>query len=247
MRASLPSLIVVAVLACDWTSAAEITVVSTSGVRGFLEHIRQNFEHGSTDRLNIQYGFAAVLKRQLDAGDSFDVAILPREMIDDFANQGKIVASTAATVARTRAGIVVKAGTAKPYVGTRDALRNALLASSGIAYTTVGHSAAAASRLFDGLGITKELTDRIYLDTRPAGGVLAVAEGKAAMGIALIEEIAADPQVELLCPLPGDLQTFVVFAAGVASGAKEPDASRAFISFLGSPEAHRSLQAVGME
>lgn len=168
-------------------------------------------------------------------------------MIDDFANQGKIIASTAATVARTGAGIVVKAGTAKPFVGTRDALRSALLASSGIAYTTVGHSAAAASRLFDGLGITKELRDRIYLDTRPAGGVLAVAEGKAAMGIALIEEIAADPQVELLCPLPGDLQTFVVFAAGVASGAKEPDASRAFIAFLGSPDAHRLLQAVGME
>jgi molybdate transport system substrate-binding protein len=247
VKAGKYGLIVLAVLACDWTSAADITVVSTSGVRGLLEQIRQDFEHGSAHRLNIKYDFAAVVKRQLDAGDSFDVAILPRAMIDDLANQGKVVAATSATVARTGTGIVMKAGAAKPFLGTRDALRSALLASNGIAYTTVGHSAAAAARLFDGLGIAKELKDRVFVDTRPAGGVLAVAEGKAAMGIALIEEIAADPQVELVAPLPNDLQTFVVFAAGVASGTKEPDASRAFIAFLGSPEVHRSLEAVGME
>jgi len=240
-------LVAAAMLACGWTSAAEVAVVSTVGVRGILEQIRQEFERSSSQHLNFKYGTATTLKRQLDDGDSFDVAILPRFMIDDLASQGKVVGATSANIASIGIGVAVGAGTARPIIGTRDALRSALLASSGIAYTREGQSGAAAARVFDALGITEEIKNRIYLDTRPAGGVLAVAEGKAAVGIALMSEIAADPQVELVGPLPGDLQTYVVFAAGMASGTKEPDACRAFIAFLGTPQVRGKLRSLGME
>jgi molybdate transport system substrate-binding protein len=85
------------------------------------------------------------------------------------------------------------------------------------------------------------------LETRPAGGVLAVAEGKATLGIALMSEIAADSQVELVGPLPDDLQTYVVFGAGMASGTKKPQGCRAFIAFLGTREVGRTLKKLGME
>src|ERR1700722_1334869 len=69
-------LLVVTMLACEWTAAAEITVVSTVGVKGVLERVRQDFEHSGAYSLNIQYGTSAALKRQLDDGESFDLAIL---------------------------------------------------------------------------------------------------------------------------------------------------------------------------
>lgn len=241
------ALIAVTVIACNCAAAADITVVSTIGTRGLLEQVRKSFEHSSGDHLDIEYDFAPVLKRRLDTGGRFDVAILPQAMIDDLANQGKVVAATSITVARSGLAIAVRPGTAKSFIGTRDALRSVLLASSGVAYTTHGLSGVAVPRLFDALGIAKPLEGRIYLDTRPAGGVLAVAEGKAQMGLALAEEIAADPRVELLGRLPRSLQSYVVFGAAMASRTKEPDACRAFIAFLRKPDVRRRLRKVGME
>lgn len=247
VRAKQLALIAVAAVACNCSFAADITVVSTIGIRGFLEQVQRDFRRSTGDRLHIKYGFSVALKRQLDAGEPFDVVILPRAMIGDLASRGKIVGTTSAIVARSGMGLLVKAGTTKPFIGTRAALRTALLASSTIAYTTQGHSGVAAPRLFDVLGIARQLKGRIYLDTRPAGGLLAVAEGKATIGIALTEEIAADPRVELVGPLPLDLQSYVVFAAATAAGTKEPDACRAFIAFLRTPDASRILRKVGME
>lgn len=247
MKASQLALIGITMFACDWTSAANITVVSTVGIQGFLEQVRHDFEESSGGGVSIKYGTAAQLGRRLDGGESFDVVILTQSMIEGLARQGKIIRTTSTPIARTGIGIAAKAGTATRFVGTHDALRSALLASGGIAYTRVGHSARAAARLFDGLGIAEEMKNRIYLDTRPAGGVLAVAEGKAPLGIALLTEIAADPRVELVAPLPRDLQTYVVFAAAVASDTKESALGRAFIAFLREPELRSKLRKVGMQ
>ena len=247
MKARQYAFFVAAMLAFEWTAAADITVVSTVGVKGILERVREDFEHRSAHRLNIKYGTSAALKRQLDDGESFDIVILTPPMIDDLGKQGKVVGATSTTVAKTGIGVAVKAGTAKPNIGTRDALRSALLASSGIAYTKEGQSGATIARMFELLGITEEMKDRTYLDLRPAGGLLAVAEGKAAMAFALLSEIAANAEVDLVGPLPGDLQTNVVFAVGMASGTKEPEACRTFIAFLGTPEVRSELRNMGME
>jgi molybdate transport system substrate-binding protein len=241
------ALLVVAALVCNWCRGAEITVISTVAVQGLLEQVRTSFEHSTGNRLHVEYGTSAVLKRQLEDGGSFDVAILTQSMINDLARNGKVDSGAQAVVARSGVGLAAKKGTHKPSIVTRQALRRTLSGSSGIAYTKEGQSGAAAVRLFEALGIAETMKDRIYLDTRPGGGVLAVADGKAPIGIALMSEIAANPNVSLIGPLPGDLQSYVVFSAGAASSTKEPQACRAFISFLGGPEVRRRLQKLGME
>ena len=247
MKARQLVLLAAALLGCDVTSAAGITVVSTVGLQGVLERVRQEFEHSSTYRLDIRFGTSAVLKRQLDSGEAFDVAILTPAMIDDLAKQGKVVGAATASVAKAGIGVAVKAGTTKPVIGTRDALRSALLASSGIAYTKEGQSGAAVARMFVALGVAEELQARTLLDPRPGGGLLAVAEGKAALAFALMSEIIANSRVDLVGPLPGDLQTYVLFAAGMAADSKEPQGGRAFIAFLGSPAVRREIRKLGME
>ena len=246
MKAAQFALLALVIFACDSATATDITVLSTVGVRGFLDQVRGDFEQRSGDHLIIKYGTAAELGRRLDAGKSFDVVILTQAMIDGLVNQRKVVPATAIAIARTSIGIAAKSGVPKPSISTRDALRSTLLASRSIAYTKVGHSAIAAARLFKGLGIRESMNMRFYRDTRPAGGVLAVAEGKAQLGIALLTEIAADQRVELVGPLPGDLQTYIVFAAAIAPNAEDPKDCRAFIAFLRTREARRKLQNVGM-
>jgi molybdate transport system substrate-binding protein len=239
-------LLAAAMLACEWSQAAEITVVSTVAVQGVLERVRQSFEHSSGNHLNIRYGSSAALKRQLDDGDSFDVAILTQPLIDDLAKHGKVVGATASAFAKTGIGVAVKAGTAKPGIGTRNALRSALLASRGVAYPKDGQSGVSAQHVFDVLRITNEIKDRIYVDPRAAGGLLAVAEGKATMAFAAVSEIAANSQVDLVGPLPGDLQTYVAFSVGTAAGTKEPEACRSFSAFLRTPAVRRELRNMGL-
>jgi molybdate transport system substrate-binding protein len=236
-----------ATLNCGWASAADLSIVSTVGVRGIIERVRPDFERISGDHVTIKYGTAAALKRQLDAGDSFDVAILTPSLLNDLAMHGTVVGTTLASVARSGIGVAVKAGTAKPSIGTRDALRTALLAPGVVAYTKEGQSGAATAHLFEILGINQAMAGRIYLDARPAGGLLAVAEGKAGMAFALLSEIAVNPQVDLVGPLPDDLQSYVAFAAAMATASKEPKASRNFIAFLGTPAVRRELRNFGME
>jgi molybdate transport system substrate-binding protein len=52
---------------------------------------------------------------------------------------------------------------------------------------------------------------------------------------------------DLAGPLPGGLQNITMFAGGVVSGAKQPDAAAAFLKFLQSPEAVATIKAKGME
>ncbi len=241
------ALLVAAVLARQGTHAAELTVLSTVGMRGGLEKARGEFERANSDRFDVTYGTAAVLKRRIENGAAFDVAILTRSMVEDLAGKGRILTSTVASVAKSGMGIAVKAGATPPDIGTRDALRRALLSAGAIAYTKEGQSGAAAGHLFEALGISGAIGDRVVLETRPGGGVLAVAEDKATLGIALISEIAAETSVELAGPLPAELQTYVVFAAGMSAGAKQPEACRRFIAFLGTAAARRGFRTMGLD
>jgi hypothetical protein len=85
--------------------------------------------------LNFKFGTAAVLNRELGAGEPFDVAILTPPMIEGLAKEGKVVGTSAAIVAKIGIGAAVKAGATKPPIEARDALRTTLLSSPGVAYT----------------------------------------------------------------------------------------------------------------
>jgi molybdate transport system substrate-binding protein len=239
--------LVAAVLTSTGVSAADLSIVSTVAVQGILEHVRHDFEQSSGDHLNIRYGTSAALLRQLAQGAAFDVAILPPPLLNDLARQGKVVGSTFATVAKSGIGVAVKAGSVKPKIGTREELRAALLAAGTIAYTREGQSGAATARVLEALGITEALAGRIDLDPRPAGGLLAVAENNAILAFALLSEIAANPQVELVGPLPDGFQSFIRFSSGMSSDTKESDACREFIAFLGTTAVRRELGHFGME
>lgn len=245
-KATLFALLAASVLTCGSPLAADIDVVSAVPVQGVLEWVRPEFERSTGHRLNTKFGTAAVLKRQLDSGESFDIAILTPPMNDDLAKQGEVVGQSAATVAKTGIGVAVKAGAPKPSIDTRDALGRTLLASSAIAYTKEGQSGVATARMMDALGIAEEMKPKTHLDARPAGGLLAAAEGKVVMAFALLSEIAVNGDVDLVGPPPDDLQTYVVFTAGASPSCKEPEACKAFIAFLRTPTALVELRKLGI-
>src|SRR5579864_1057996 len=85
--------------------AAEIKVLASNGVKAALEELAPAFERQTGNKVTIEFGLAAVLKRNVEGGAAFDLAILTRPGIDDLAKQGKVSAATRADIARSGVGI----------------------------------------------------------------------------------------------------------------------------------------------
>ena len=97
------------------------------------------------------------------------------------------------------------------------------------------------------LGVAAEMKPKTVLETRSGHTAVAVVEGKAELGFTLISEILPVSGAELAGLLPAELQSYVVFTAGVGASSKETEAAKAFINFLKAPAALPVLKAKGME
>lgn len=228
-------------------NAAEIKVISSVGVKAVLEDLVGAFERASEHKVKAVFGTAVPLKRQIDGGETFDVVILTPAMVDDLVKQGKVAGGSATIVAKSGIGVAIRAGTSKPDLGSPDAFKKALLGAKAIAYSKEGQSGTVMARLMERLGIADEMQPKTILETRSGAVALNVVEGKAELAFTLISEILPVAGAELAGPLPAELQSHVVFTAGIGAAAKETAAAKAFIDFLKSPTAAPVLKAKGME
>jgi len=186
------------------------------------------------------------VKQEIDAGETFDVAISITSGIDDWIKEGKIVAATRAAVAYASLGVGVRAGATKPDIGSVDASRRALLNAKSIAHGADGAIPAYFRGLLERLGIAEEMKPKL----KPMATVAvlkSVASGELEFVVAAVPTILGAPGVELVGPFPSELQTYISFTAGVSSGAKEPEAAQALINLLTSPAGAVVIKSKGME
>jgi len=231
--------------------AAEIKVTASTALSGVITELTPQFERESGHKLAMKYGASATLKKQIEAGEAADVAILTPALIDELTQQGKVSGDTRANVARTGVGVAVKKGAVKPDIGTVDAFKKALLSARSIGHTDPalgGLSGVYAGKLIERLGLAEQLKSKTKLTSNAQHALTnAVASGEIELGIIQISEIVPEPGVELVGPLPAELQSYSVFTAAVMAGSKDPEAGRALIKFLASPAALTVIKAKGME
>jgi len=224
--------------------AAEITVLASTAVKTSLEALAPQFEKASGNKVNLTFAPAAVLKEKIDQGTSFDVAILTTPIIEALAGSGKIDPARTA-IAHSGIGVAVRKGAAKPDIGTKEAFKQALLNAKSVGFTAAGATGAYLKTLFEKLGIAEELKPKLKL--LPGATGEAVANGEVEVGMTQISEILPHAGAELAGPLPPDIQSYTYFSAAAAAASKEADAAKAFIKFLGGPDALAVIKAKGME
>ena len=226
--------------------AAEIAVFATASLRQALEKLGPQFERASGHKLTYQLGTSAPLKRQIDAGAAFDLAILVPASLDALIKDGKVLAETRVDVARSAIGVAVKAGAAKPETAIAEALRRTLLTAKSISYSGEGASGKYFTGLLEQLGVAAEVTPK--LRPLPSGEAVApVAKGEIEMAVITLANIVGVPGVEIAGLLPREMQHYTVYTAGVAANSQNAEAARALIALLMSPEATSAIEAAGME
>ena len=225
---------------------ADIRVLSTHAAMGVLNELGPKFERATGHRLSIGYDPAKAVKRQIENGAAFDVAIVTRPVFDDLAAQGKILLETRADIGRCGLGVAVRKGAPKPDIATTEAFKRALLAAKSVVRSTEGTSGIYFEKLLDRLGIAEAMRDKVKLG--PSGRVAElVARGEADMAVQQIAELLPVTGAQYVSPFPPELQLYSEFAAGVASASKHREAAKAFIATLTTPEAIALFTAAGLE
>jgi molybdate transport system substrate-binding protein len=227
--------------------AAEIRVLASNGVREALLELAPAFERATGHKLVISFSLAAALKRQIEAGEAFDLAILTSAGIDDLAKQGKVDAGSRAAIARSGVGIGIKKGGPRPDIGTPGALRRTLLAAKSITWAKEGASGIYFANLLERIGIAEQMKPKAVVAASGAEVGKLVAGGQVELGVILVNELMAAPGVEVLGPLPAELQNYTVFHAGVGVGSKDSSAAKALVKFLTTPAAGAVFRAKGQE
>jgi molybdate transport system substrate-binding protein len=230
--------------------ADEIMVVSGGAFKQVLTPLAAQYERESGNKVALTYqtiGQHLALIR--DGKEDFDVAILTPDAIDALAKEGRIVPGSRADLAKTGIGVVVKAGAPLPDISNDAAFKQALLAAKSVAFIDPkagGSSGIYVEGLLARLGISEEINAKAVL---VHGGAVAdhIADGEAEIGIHQISEILPVAGTTLVGPLPPDIQNYTVYAAGIATAAKDAAAVQALVKFLSGPEALALIKAKGME
>ena len=223
-----------------------IKVMTTRAIATVLDKTGAEFERTTGYKLNVTTDIAIRMVRQIQSGESFDVLVASPEQIDTLIKEGKIIAATRTNLARSGIGVEVRAGAPKPDISSVEALKRALLNAKSIAYLKEGQSGIYLAALIERLGLTETLKSKVV---RPDSDTVSelVAKGEVELGLVVITQILTTHGVELVGPLPQELQSYIVFAAGVSTNSRAPAAAKDLIKFLTSPRVIRVMRRQGME
>jgi molybdate transport system substrate-binding protein len=232
----------------DVARAAELKVLASVALTSALDELTPIYEKATGDKLSIGYGLAADLKKRVLDGETADVIILTRPMMDDLQKHDRLASdSVVVNVAGTPVSVVARAGAPKPDVDSVEAFKHTLLTARSIVYADPAKGGASGvyfARVLDRLGIAEQLKDKTTL-VPGAQAAEVVAKGDAELGVAQASEIVPVAGAQLVGPLPGELASTTVFTAGIGAGSKAPEAAKALVKFLNGPEAASRFKTKG--
>jgi molybdate transport system substrate-binding protein len=223
-----------------------VRVLSTLALKGAVQNLAGPFEAAGGARIDADFAPTLGLLDRLQSGESADVVILTREGLDGLAAQGSVVAETCVDLARSYVGIAVKAGADHPDIATVAALRATLLGAKSVAYSRIGASGIFFAQLIERIGIAHLINARAKIVPSGLTAALLVA-GEAELAVQQLSELMQVDGVELVGPIPRELQTAAVFSAGRLASSVKAVQSDALLKYLASAEVAPVLRAAGLE
>lgn len=231
------------------SAAAQTLRILTAGAfKQVVVALVPPFEARTGVRVEVANDTAGALVRKVQAGEPFDLIVLPPGSLETLAKDGKVEAASIRAVARVAIGVAVKAGTPRPPLETVEQFKEAVLAARKVAYidpAAGGSSGIYLSGLFQRLGIAEAMQAKAVL---VPGGLVAqrLVSDEADLAIHQISEILPVKGADLVGPLPAAIQNLTTYAVGVARTPRNEAAAQAFAAALAGPETAEILRATGM-
>lgn len=227
--------------------ANPIRIISSMATKQLLGDLIAQYRQQSSDQEVelISVGGVDAAKR-VQAGEAFDIVALASNAVDNLIAEDHVLTGSRVDLVHSGVAVAVQAGARQPDISNEEALKAAVLAARTLGYST-GPSGVQLARLFEHWGIAEQIAEQIV--TAPPGvpvGAL-VAQGAVELGFQQLSELMSLEGIDLLGPLPPEVQITTTFSAGIASASTQPDAARALIAFLASPATAEAKRRNGMD
>jgi len=244
----------VALLVSGSASAAEVHVMISAGFYEVYAELGPAFERASGHRLITTRGPSMgdspeAIPTRLARGEVADVVILDGGSADELSKRGLVRASSKVELALSQIGMVVRAGAAKPNIGSVEAFRRTLLAAKSIGYSDSSSGTYLSSTLFAKLGVADQVAGKVRKVRGPPSGeavAAVVARGGVEIGFQQVSELIHVAGVTFVGAIPAELQPGFAFAGAITSAARQPDAALALLRFLASPEVASTILKAGL-
>ncbi|KRR16297.1 molybdate ABC transporter substrate-binding protein [Bradyrhizobium lablabi] len=222
-----------------------IRVLSTLALKGAVHGLAGQYQAAGGVRIDADFAPTLALLDRLRAGEAADVVILTREGLDEVAREGRVAAESCVDLARSWVGIAVKAGAPHPDIATEAALRATLLGAR-VAYSRLGASGILFAKLIERLGIAAAINARAVII--PQGFTAErLVTGEADLAVQQISELKQVGGIEVVGPIPRELQTPAVFSAGRMAEAQNAGEADRLLRYLASPDVAPLLRESGLD
>ena len=239
----------IALVGTPAANAAEITLIAPGGIRAALQQMFPAYEAKTGNTVKGTFGSGGGTHAQVVKGEPFDVPVV-QVPYDDVIKSGHVVVASETPLANVSVGLAVRSGAPKPDISTADAVKKLLLGAKFIAYPDAARGAAAGvsfNETLAKLGIAEQMKPKIKIAQGGAGAMKMLADGEVDYGLTFVSEIITEPGVEAVGPLPRDISTPTFLTAFLSADSKNPDAAKALIAYLSSPEAAAVYKQRGMQ
>lgn len=226
--------------------ASSVRILSTLALKGAVLSLAARFEAEGGARIDADFAPTLALLERMRGGEGADVVILTKEALDDLAAKGTVVAASCADLARSFVGIAVKVGAPHPDIATEAALRATLLGARSVGYSRLGASGIFFVHLIERLGIAAQINARAKIIQQGFTAELLVSD-QVDLAVQQVSELKLVGGVEVVGPIPRELQNPAVFSVGRLAASNNVAPSDRLLKFLASPEAAPALRESGLE
>jgi molybdate transport system substrate-binding protein len=243
-------LLIVVVAGSSTAFGAEIRVFCTFGLQGAITQLRPQFERETGHKLILTFGPTGGVAARVKNGEPFDVVIVSQTALADLIKLGKVVEQGRTDIARVGISVAIRRGAARPDISSVESFKAALLAAKSISYTNPvdgGFSGVYLAELFKRLGMAEKLAPKTKLARGGTSSGVLVAAGEAQIAIQTTSDLLPTSGIEIVGPLPAEIQSFTVISAGIGAGAVDPAAAKQLIRLLSSPAVYPVLRETGLE
>ena len=231
-------------LAMPPANAAELKIFGSRVTKVIVGELGPQFERDTGFKPVVVADVAAVMKRRIEGGEPFDLAVLVDFQIDDLVKSGKLLPDSRADIMSSGIGVAVKRGAPKPDISTVEGFKQTMLNAKSVTYLKEGASTIHLRKLFDQLGIAEAIKAKAVETDGEMVSEL-VSAGKVELGLIVIPNIMSVPGAELAGPLPKEINSIVMFTAGVSAVSPNQEAARALVRLLKSPSSRPVIKAKG--
>jgi molybdate transport system substrate-binding protein len=217
--------------------------ISSMATRHVLVDLAADYERSGSHAVAIESVAGIEAARRVREGEPFDFVVLADDALDALEVHGAIVRGSRDGIASSGIAVAVKAGTPRRALDTEASLRDAVLGAARVGYST-GPSGAHVLRLFDRWGL--EAARRVQA---PPGVPVAalIARGEVDIGFQQLSELIHEPGIDVVGPLPPEVQRMTLFSGALCSAGPHREAARKFLAFAASARADAAKIRHGMQ